>query len=154
MARLEQPNSPLGWRDLTPIVVIQVYLWFTVAVFAWGPWNWHCEHPWKIFSFLTLAHLALLLGYMRGLRHTIDRYEGRFKSKELINIGIWVSVLIFVPTNLFRTGTILPQVAQGILNPGAAYDASMYLRTGVGRAPVAEYIRLFLGPLLALPVPW
>ena len=115
MAERARPSSLFGWRYLTPMLIIQAYLWFTVAVFAWGPWDWHVEHPWKIYSFLTLAHLALFLGYLRGLRHHVGGYFGRFKPSDLINLGIWVSVLIFIPTNLFRTGTIFPQVAQGLL---------------------------------------
>jgi hypothetical protein len=133
--------------------VIQAYLWFTVAVFAWGPWNWHVDHPWKLYTFLTLAHLALFLGYLHGIRDGERTYSGRFSASRLVGIGIWVSILIFIPTNWFRTGTLFPQVAQGVLNPGAAYDASFYLRSSAGRSPVAEYLRFFLGPLLALPVP-
>jgi hypothetical protein len=133
--------------------LIQAYLWFTVAVFAWGPWKWHVEHPWKIYSFLTLAHLSLMLGYLLGLRRAVLPSDQRIDPRKLINLGIWITILIFVPTNLFRTGSLLPQVSQGLLDPGAAYDASFFLRSSAGRAPVAEYLRFFLGPLLALPVP-
>ncbi|MBK9797955.1 MAG: hypothetical protein IPP58_16025 [Holophagaceae bacterium] len=135
------------------MAIIQVYLWFTVAVFAWGPWDWNNPHPWKIYTFLTLAHVALLLGYLQGLRQTVVPYSGALSSKALVNVGIWVSVLVFIPTNLFRTGTMLPQVAQGLLNPGAAYDTSYLLRTSADQAPLAEYLRFLLGPLLALAVP-
>jgi len=149
----ERSSLTFRWRSLAPILVIQAYLWFTVAVFAWGPWNWRVEEPWKIYTFLTLAHLALFLGYLLGIRKEVHAYAGRLSASSLINIGVWVSILIFIPTNLFRTGTILPQVAEGLLNPGAAYDASFYLRSGAGRSPIAEYLRFFLGPLLTLPVP-
>jgi len=148
-----RPWSFPGWRNFAPMAIIQAYLWFTVAVFAWGPWDWNNPHPWKIYTFLTFAHVALLLGYLQGLRQPLVPYAGTLSSKALVNIGIWVSVLVFIPTNLFRTGTLLPQVAQGLFNPGAAYDASFFLRSGAGRAPYAEYLRFLLGPLLALAVP-
>ncbi len=148
-----RPVLSLSWRHLAPIGIVQAYLWLTVAVFAWGPWVWRVENPWKVYTFLTLAHLALGFGYFHGIREEVRIYHGRFSAGSLVSMGIWASLLIFIPTNLFRTGTIFPQVAQGLLDPGAAYDTSFYLRSGAGRSPFAEYLRFILGPLLALPIP-
>ena len=86
MNPLAPHEQPRGWWTLyAPIIVVQVYLWFTVALFAWGPWDWRIDNPTALYGYLTLAHIALLLGYARGIRREGLGYRGQFSAKSLLN---------------------------------------------------------------------
>jgi len=60
-------------------------------------------------------------------------------------------VLLLLPTSAFRTGSAIPNVLEGINDPGAAYISTNVVR-GQGGGP-AEYVRILLGPLLWLLLP-
>lgn len=139
--------------QLSPMVVIQAYLLFTVLVFALGPWEWKVASPWTFYGYLASAHTALILGYLLGIRGRGVVYRGRFSPQRLVLASVTVALVLAMPTSQFRTGNLIPDVLGGIQDPGAAYEHSGALRFHLGRTPVVEYIRFLFGPLLTLSLP-
>ncbi len=143
-----------NWVRLIPILFFFGYLNFTVFLFALGPWEYPAEGAFRLYLFLALAHIALLLGYLSvGFRNP-TQYSGKWTPSRLINISVVLSILLLLPTSRFRTGRFIPDVIGGITDPGGAYARSFMLREGgEGGLPVIEYVRILLGPLLYMALP-
>ncbi len=136
---------------LLPIIFFFTYLNLTVFLFAFGPWNWPVINGTKLYVFLAFAHLALLLGYLSAAFRRPQGYCGKWKIDRIIKISLTVNLLLFLPTSAFRTGSSIPDIVQGLEDPGQVYFDSNAWRA-LGGHPV-EYIRIFVGPLLFLLLP-
>jgi len=62
-----------------------------------------------------------------------------------------INAVLFFPTNVFRTGSALPNVGQALVDPGSAYATTMALRDS--GTPIIEYVRMSLGPFTVLLLP-
>jgi hypothetical protein len=136
---------------LLPIIFFLLYLTFSVWLFAFGPWTWPVDHPVKLYLFLLCAHAALLLGYLSAAFNKPRGYCGRWSLKTLVVTSLAISLLLLLPTSAFRTGSVIPNIVEGINNPGESYFATNVAR-GQGGGPT-EYARIVFGPLLALLLP-
>ena len=135
-----------------PLVFFLVYLNFTVALFAFGPWRYPVLDGRVLYGFLLAAHLALAAGYLSA------RWKPPFANFSpkaisfLLKLCLGVTLVLLIPTSLLDTGSPLPNVISGLMNPGAAYAQSLELRDT--RAFIfVSYIRIFCGPLLFLLFP-
>jgi len=136
---------------LLPILFFFTYLNLTVFLFAFGPWDWPVISGTKLYAFLALAHLALLLGYLSAAFRPPQGYYGKWKIDRIIAVSLTVNLLLFLPTSAFRTGSSIPDIAQGLEDPGQVYFDSNAWRA-LGGGPV-EYIRILAGPVLFLLLP-
>jgi hypothetical protein len=134
-----------------PLGFFLAYLTFTVVLFAYGPWPWPVRDGTKLYGFLTLAHLALFLGYTSAAGQRPSPFSAERKVGRLVLLSLLVNLALLVPTSLVRTGRIIPDYAGALANPGLAYASARLLREGGGN-PV-EYARIVLGPLLYLLFP-
>lgn len=141
----------LGLRFL-PGLLILAYLNFTVFLFAYGPWPFPVVDGTKLYGFLILAHIAFLLGYVSSVGHRPKGYSGRWKLEHLIVVSLFLNLALLLPTSALRTGNLIPDVAGGLENPGAAYLASGVMRRE-GGGGLAEYLRILFGPLLVVLFP-
>lgn len=146
--RLQNPSLRVR---LFPIIFFLSYLTFTVLLFAFGPWRYPMAKTGQLYFFLALAHLALLLGYLSAIFRApaVSRY--RLNYGTLVVISSVVALLVFLPTSAARTGHAIPRVVEGLNDPGVAYAASLRLREA--ETGFAEYLRILLGPILALSFP-
>ena len=148
-----QPKSlsTRTWVRVFPILFFFAYLNFTVFLFVLGPWEYPVESAFRLYLFLALAHLALLLGYLSVPFSNPAGYSGKWTLSRLIRSSLVLNLLLLLPTSRFRTGRFIPDIISGITDPGGAYAQSLTLREG--GEPVIEYIRIFLGPLLYMALP-
>jgi hypothetical protein len=155
MENVKNANSKATetWIAYLPMIIIQLYLWMTVALFTWGPWIWEVNNSILFYGYLTAAHLSLGLGYLFGVRHTGRAVYSGPHFSTLLNFGIIITLLVFLPTLRFRTGAWLPNLNLALNAPGEAYLLSATARYTSGTAPFIEYLRFFLGPILVLPIP-
>lgn len=149
-------NQPKGsstrtWVRLFPILFIFCYLNFTVLLFVLGPWEYPVESAFRLYLFLALAHLALLLGYLSAAFRNPAGYSGKWTVSRLIKISLALNLLLLLPTSRFRTGRFIPDLIGGITDPGGAYAQSLILREG--GEPLIEYVRILIGPLLYMALP-
>ena len=135
-----------------PLVLFLAYLNFTVALFAFGPWKYPVLDGRVLYGFLLAAHLALAAGYLSARwKQPLVNFSPNAISF-LLKLCLGVTLVLLIPTSLLDTGSLLPNVISGLMNPGAAYAQSLELRDT--RAFIfVSYIRIFLGPLLFLLFP-
>lgn len=134
-----------------PIAWFQVYLWGTVFLFACGPWPWPVRNAQMLYTFLALAHTALLLGYLRGARVRLRRRACRWAWPKLFAASLAANLVLIGPTLVFRTGALVPSAATALSDLGGAYKKTNELRaTGT---PLAEYGRIAAAPVLSWLMP-
>jgi len=147
-------SSARTWVRLFPILFFFGYLNLTVFLFALGPWEYPVDSAFRLYLFLALAHIALLLGYLSAAFRNPAGYSGKWTLSRLVKISVVLNLLLLLPTSRFRTGEFIPDVVGGITDPAGAYAQSFMLREGGGGGePLIEYVRIFLGPLLYMALP-
>jgi len=141
------------WKRLMPIIIVQIYLSFTVFLFEFGPWKYPFEDKFWLYAFLASAQAALFLGYLFGIRREPRGYGGRWKIPRLALVSAVISLALYAPTALWRVGTIFPQVGSAVRDLGAAYAEHGFGAVREGSLVVVEYIRIVCGPFLAMVLP-
>jgi len=135
-----------------PLAFFLIYLTFTVALFAFGPWRYPVADGRVLYGFLLLAHLALAGGYLSAHWNVPGRSFSRAAVSRLVKLCLVVALVLLVPTSLLDTGSPIPNVIAGVVHPGVAYARSLQLRSE--RAFIyVSYIRIVMGPLLFLLLP-
>ncbi len=142
-----------SWVRFLPIIFFLTYLNFTVLLFAFGPWPWPVRNGTKLYIFLGSAHFALLLGYLRGIRKPPRDYSGIWSIGSIIRTSLVVNLLMLGPTALARTGSGIPDIVGGLIDPGSAYSEASIWRSDSTETLLIEYARIILGPLLFLSIP-
>jgi hypothetical protein len=147
------PVSTENWLRYLPLALVLSYLSLTVLLFAFGPWQFPLADGARLYVFLLLAHLALAVGYVTAPRRRPLHAIGNGPASLVVKICLAVTFLLLVPTSLLNTGSPLPNVIAGILDPGAVYTRSIELRGERPLLTVVAYIRILFGPLLFLLFP-
>lgn len=142
---------------LAPLFFFQIYLSLTVILFFFGPWPWDVKNPGELIKYLLTAQISIFFGYALAwpkIRNSNNNpnfhcksnsffYGLRFNRQALI-----ITLLMFIPTSLSRTGYYIPDVVAGIVNTGAVYNEN-FSRLEAGNPFVfVEYLRMMLAPWL------
>ena len=139
------------WVRLLPIIFFIVYLNSSVFLFAFGPWDWPVKDGTKLYVFLTFAHAALFLGYFSAAFSKSGKYYGKLKVQHIVLVSLILNLFLLLPTSLFRSGSVIPNIEAGLANPGEMYRISLEMRRQGGG--VIEYVRIILSPILSLLMP-
>lgn len=144
--------AALAWgKRLFPILLIQAYLWMTLGLYAFSPWNWPMRDPGKLYGFVIGCHVALLLGYLCFAHRTPKSSPRADRPTKLIQTAIWASFLVIPVTSYARTGKWVPDILGSLANPGQAYmDAHQFTEQGTN---AGAYVRILLSPVLMLLFP-
>lgn len=138
-----------------PAVVSIAWQMTTLLMFMSGIWSYPLASPWPVCWFICGTQACFLLGYVLAVRghgeHKGRSLPQRVPSRLALASAV-VTLLLFLPTSLFRTGKMLPDVWGGIRNPGLAYAATAFLNQAI-RTPLIEYLRLPFGFLTAAVEP-
>lgn len=142
----------LNWKHrLAPIVVVQLYLWFTLALFAFSPWNWPLRDPGRLYGFVIGGHLALLVGYLCFAHRTPSPSPQADRPMHLLKLAIWAMLLMLPLTSYARTGKWIPNIVGSLTNPGQAYaDAHLFAAHSTN---AGAYLRILASPLLMVTFP-
>jgi hypothetical protein len=133
------------------LVATQVFLWTTLLLFAFGPWQWPLSDPGKLYAFVVAAHIALLLGYLSAAHRNPAEGATTFDPRKLLTASLWATLLVLPLTSYARTGQWIPDILGAIRNPGLAYqEAHLYAEGG---ANFASYLRVLAAPALAILFP-
>ena len=150
-------NDPAQFRRrwLLPLLFFEGYLAVTVALFFWGPWPWDPPAPGLLFGYLAAAQVAIAMGYLlswggveRAAAAAEDPAVHEERALSFLRAALWVAWLLAIPSSLSRTGTLLPDVLEGIRNPGPVYNANFERLEAGNPYVVVEYLRLLLSPFL------
>jgi len=148
-------------RWLLPLLFFEAYLALTIALFFWGPWPWDPASPVLLFAYLVAAQVAIAAGYLQSWRSVersaaagADAAASEERALSFLRTAVWIAWLLAIPSSLSRTGTLLPDVIEGIRNPGAVYNANFERLEAGNPVVLVEYLRLLLSPFLVglLPV--
>jgi hypothetical protein len=136
---------------LLPILYFMIYLNMTVWLFAHGPWQWPVQNGWKLYGFLALAHLALLAGYLSAAFKRPRAYSGPWKLKRVVVASLVTTLVLFLPTLAFRSGSLNLDLLDTLRNLGERYEDTNAMRAT--NVPHVEYMRMPFAPLLVLMFP-
>ncbi len=142
----------LDWgRRLAPILVVQAYLWLTLALYAFSPWNWPMRDPGRLYGFVIGCHLSLLAGYLCFAHRSPRPSPYADRPMKLVQMAIWASLLILPLTSYARTGKWIPNIMGSLANPGQAYmEAHMFAAYSTN---AGAYLRILASPLLLMLFP-
>jgi hypothetical protein len=134
-----------------PLKVFLTYIIFTVFVFAFGPWSWPARTSTGVYVLMLGVIGAMYIGYKVGMRRPSFGYYGSWSAIKLYRISVLISLLLFLPTLIWRTSGI--SIADTFLNFGEAYSQSHDVSsTVVGQTAWIEYVRMLLSVFLNLPI--
>jgi hypothetical protein len=150
---IQQAERPApGVIRFLPLLFFFTYLNATVLIFAFGPWPWPVRNSLKLYGFLALAHTALVIGYLKGIRKAPRPSRVRWSPVRLVGISIILNLALLVPTLRYRTGGHV-DLAASMANPGAAYRIALSAPINRPDLRLVEYARDLFGPLLYLLLP-
>jgi hypothetical protein len=112
---------------------------------------WPIKNNFELYTFLFFSQVALAAGYVIGALRRPRKYYWRWSYKELLTLSLFLNLLLLLPTSWSRTGSWIPNVVEGIRNPGIVYYLANARQAEGGNA--IEYLRILLGPLLVLYFP-
>jgi hypothetical protein len=142
------------WTLWFPIFFFEIYLSLTVILFAFGPWHWPVNNDLELYGYLIAVQVFLFLGYAVGV---LKRKRSLIvKGRSVSNLVFWslaVNLALLLPTAYARSGSLIPHVWQGLINPGSAYTYAVARASEGGPWVFIEYARILLAPLLALAYP-
>jgi hypothetical protein len=128
---------------LIPIIFFELFLSFTVLLFAFGPWEWPIKNNVLLYSYLIGAQIFLFLGYNFGIKRI--RGKRTFAPPiKFINLSIIVSLIMAIPLIYVRSGGNFNFVIEGFTNPGKVYNIS---REGSIPYNITDYIDIVLAPI-------
>ena len=148
---------------LSPIIFFQIYLSASVLTFAFGPWEWPVSNPWTLYSFLILAQIALLAGYLNGIKKRPSAASTRYRVPvpAAVVVSLIANYLWVGQTYKYRTGQgldlagALRAATSGLTDPGRGYDERTrnFLHRAAEVSTVQDYISLLLFPVLWIAFP-
>lgn len=133
-----------------PAVVSVGWQLATLFMFMSGIWTYPLGDPWPVFWFVCGTQVCFVLGYALSMREGLESSQWSAPRGSPSRFVWWsaaVTLLLFIPTSIVRTGRLLPNVVAGIRQPGLAYAASFLSRMASTR--IAEYARMPFGFLTA-----
>lgn len=149
--------NTLRAKWLAPLIFFEFYLALTIFFFFFGPWPWNVDSPVLLGTYLVAAQVFIGLGYFSAWRKIRLKYDidNTAVKNENIILGIVflrraliVTFILLIPTSLSRTGSVLPDIVAGLVDPGAVYNQN-FQRLENGNAFVfVEYFRILFSHLL------
>lgn len=142
----------ISWgKRLFPLLVLQAHLWVSLALYAFGPWQWPMRDPQKLFSFVIACHVALAAGFLAVAHCRPRALSVRWRGSTMVYWSIVASLLVLPITCYARTGHWMPNLAGAIADPGEAYlQAHLYAEQSTNPG---AYLRILLSPLLVMLFP-
>jgi hypothetical protein len=165
-------NKKIYKNLLLPLIIIELYLSFTVILYIFGPWDWNTNNPILLYLMLIIFQFTLALGYIKTMKKKTKininkelieekrrRYSVSIFSLNFIKALIIIN-LIFVILNVIRTlnlssfslGDIWGQFLMGLTDPASQYRESKDITTKFGGS-LLSYSNVLMAPLVWLSIP-
>lgn len=126
-------------------IVLFSYLMVTLLLFEFGPWPWPVTNKVVLYLYIITNNLVLLISYVMGLSSSQSSRENT-KFLPWFKTALLLSVILFIPTSLARTGLLFPNLVGAFQNLGEAYFQTREVR--LESNSVIEYIRILVAPFL------
>jgi hypothetical protein len=159
----QRPTVKMNKRiALFPIIFFQIYLATSVLTFAFGPWQWPVSNPWQLYSFLILAQVALLAGYLNAIKKQPRPASTKLRVPVAVTVSLvfnylWIGQIYKGRSGqTFDLGGFVAAVTGGLTDPGQRYDEKLknyLLLRAAGAITIQDYVGLLLFPLLWIAFP-
>lgn len=145
---------------LFPIVFFELYLSFTVFLFAFGPWPWPVSNPIELYGFLALAQLGLLVGYLSAIHQRPRVSSVKWRPSRLVVLSLLFNFAWLIQSYKDRTNSVEFSFAQvqraistGLSDPAVQYNARLESASALGPSSIITYVSLLLTPILFILLP-
>jgi len=133
---------------MLPIIMLLFWLSITIILFAFGPYNYSVDNKAVLYLYLFAVHLALFIGYIRGLNSHSRTYKGKLSGVKLTKILIAANFLIFLFLLTYSGGGDVANIRLALVNPEEAYISGS-TKEGIS---ALNYIGIFTAPIAVLAV--
>jgi len=141
-------NTP-WWMRYLPLLLFELYLTGSVAVFAFGPLQWTVDNSGTVLSYVLLGQLLILAGYRLGLAFPARGYRaGRFIDLPW-KAAILITLVLLPPTWSTRNFAEI-SLLEALANPALPFHAKFLAELDYQWLSI---LRTLLAPILALLVP-
>jgi hypothetical protein len=141
----------IRYRQLVPLLVIEIYLIATLIVLSWGPVTFNLHNSSFFWLFIFMYHLSFVFGYMLSVvsrKHAIVSIDNRYsKSKFSVFFTIAVFGVLVTYKNLMLGGNFIPygildEVIFGLTSPGEIYSQRMDALSSTGTWRILNIISI------------
>ena len=157
----EQINPSFEYKGLVkyiPLIICGGFYFLTILLFEFGPYDWKVNNKLELYLFLTMALVALILGYIMSIKKS-EKDKFNYNSEKIIRFNIdnivlvsFVFFIISTIANLYvTTGKLYPDVVLGIKNAALAYKISHSTLSPF--ATIIYYINIFLSLFTMFLIP-
>lgn len=139
---------------LAPLIFFQLYLSFSIILYAFGPWPWENPNQNLTIGYLLAAQLFICFGYLLSWKKVrkenllvgVNPNLYSYKALKFIKFSLFINYAVFVPSSLSRTGGFFPDLLLGLTNTGLAYNSNLERLDHGNPYVIFEYIRIILSP--------
>lgn len=137
---------------LAPLIFFEFYLGLSILLFFFGPWPWEVDNSALLVAYLVTAQIFILFGYLLAWRHirlTHSTVDSEMRARQIdtgvvfLKRALVVTLIMFIPTSLSRTGEIFPDILNGLNNTGGSYNENFERLTNGNLFVIVEYLRMF-----------
>jgi len=121
-------------KYLSPIIIIEIYLIFTLLLFSFGPIEYYLDDPLVFWFYIVLYHFSMILGYVLAAIPFKNRigFRKKLKEKDLSSYKIRCLILVaFIASiighkNMTMSDSLIPidffsDIINGLLKSDAQY---------------------------------
>lgn len=139
-----------GIAKYAPLIICGGFYLITILLFIFGPFEWNITNGNQLYMFLFLALIALIAGYILGVKIRRKETKSNFNINRIIYFSFIVFLIMYFFNNYATTGKIFPDVVNGLFNSGEAYSNSHNLSSF---SIFIIYIGILISPLTAFLTP-
>jgi hypothetical protein len=134
-------------RIYFPILFLLSWLLFTILVFVFGPWKYELINPFIFYSYLFLIHLALFLGYLRGLNNNAISTRITIDYNRFVELTIIISFVYLIAKLLLTKGGDLANLINTFKNA-----SETYVKSSLRFVNLFSYTDIFFKPISVVAI--
>jgi hypothetical protein len=137
-----------------PLFFFQLYLGFSILLYAFGPWPWDTPNQPLTIGYLVVVQLFIAIGYLFSWSKVCqtrrltgqNTHQYNHSAVIFIKVALFVNYLLFIPSSLSRTGIFFPDLILGLTNTGLAYNINLQRLDQGNPYVLFEYLRMVASP--------
>lgn len=135
------------YKAYLPIIVLLLWLGFTIFIFAFGPYEYKIIKPFVFYTYLIAIHLALFFGYLRGQKSIGRGFQIKMDYYRFVRITIIVSFLYFLLKLILTFGGDMRNFSETFRNAHRTY-----LGSNVKHSNLFSYLDIVFTPITLIAI--
>jgi len=136
--------SMKNWMKLLPIGVVEAWLIFTLLVFEFGPYEYPPINHIKLFLYLIISNIFILIGYIKGIRRAPNVTASKPIGFSFFSFSCYFAVIWSIV--MISTWPSLQQIMIGYLSGATDTLRAQQLSNIGGRWQ--DYYNILLSPMV------